>query len=560
MSELDELRRENEALRLRNEQLEGASPLAAAQIAQEALRESELRYRRLIEELPEPVLVHVERVIAYANAASARALGVASPADLVGHSILEFAAPDTQSEIEARMATTARYGGDLELSQQSFVRRDDGRRTHAEVRSIAIVYEGRPATLSIARDVSQRVTAERAAATAQERVRAQFNGVPVPTYVWQRIDRDGRKQFVLADFNTAALTISNGGITKHLAESAESYFSDDPVVLEELDRCRDEGVTIQREMDWTLKSTGEKKRLFVTYASAPPDLVIVHSEDVTERTKLEEQFRQSQKMEAVGRLAGGVAHDFNNLLSVILSYADLNIEALRAGDPLRVDLEEIRAAATRATELTRQLLAFSRQQVLQPRVIDVSQIIGGMKSMLGRLLGEDVELTVISAPDVGRVLADPGQIEQVVMNLAVNARDAMAEGGKLTIELANVVLDASSVGMRSGATPGHYVLIAISDTGTGMDAGTRLRIFEPFFTTKEPGKGTGLGLATVFGIVKQSGGYVGVYSEPGHGTTFKIYLPGTDRTADALHSTTAALPLRGSETILLVEDDQTAQV
>src|SRR5580700_1649309 len=249
------------------------------------------------------------------------------------------------------------------------------------------------------------------------------------------------------------------------------------------------------------------------------------AEDVTERRALEQQLRQAQKMEAVGRRAGGIAHDFNNLLMVIQGYSDLLAERLPAGDPLRRNAEQIQTASQRATSLTRQLLAFSRKQMLAPKVISVQSILGDMERILRRLIGEDIQLETSSAPDVGLIKADRSQIEQVILNLAVNARDAMPQGGRLTIETANVDLDASYARPPVVLSPGKYVMLAVTDNGCGMDAETQTHIFEPFFTTKEKGKGTGLGLATVYGIVKQSGGYVWVYSGPGRGTSFKIYLP-----------------------------------
>jgi nitrogen-specific signal transduction histidine kinase len=278
--------------------------------------------------------------------------------------------------------------------------------------------------------------------------------------------------------------------------------------------------------------------------------------DISERKLLEAQFRQAQKMEAVGRLAGGIAHDFNNLLTAITGYADLALEDLPEGDPIRHDMKEILRAAYRAAGLTRQLLAFSRQQVLAPRVLDLNEVVRSVDQMLHRLIGEDIDLQTVLAPGLGRVKADPGQLEQVIVNLAVNARDAMPAGGNLTIETADIEM-SETLGRDLTTVPaGHYVMLAITDSGTGMDEHTKARIFEPFFTTKEQGKGTGLGLATVYGIVKQSGGFIWVYSEPGHGTTFKIYLPRVEGAAEALVPPVgpAEVP-RGTETVLIVEDE-----
>ncbi len=276
--------------------------------------------------------------------------------------------------------------------------------------------------------------------------------------------------------------------------------------------------------------------------------------DVTEQRTTETQLRQALKMEAVGQLAGGVAHDFNNLLGVIIGYSEILTERLEATHPLRNHAEQIKNAGNRAASLTRQLLAFSRQQVLQPKVIDLNSVVAEMGKMLRRLIREDIELTTVQDPALGQVKADPGQIEQVIMNLAVNARDAMPHGGKLTIETTNSKLDDADVKQRPYVRPGRFVLVTVSDTGVGMNAETQARIFEPFFTTKEVGKGTGLGLATVYGIVKQSDGFIWVYSEVGKGTTFKIYLPRVDQLVEATEASREQSVPGGSETILLVED------
>lgn len=291
----------------------------------------------------------------------------------------------------------------------------------------------------------------------------------------------------------------------------------------------------------------------ISYGGRPSVLSVL--QDVTKRTQLEEHLRQAAKMEAVGMLAGGIAHDFNNLLTIINGYSELLLNSLPPSDPNHGAVEQIMKAGERAAALTRQLLAFSRRQVMQPRAINLNQLLGGLESMLRRLIGEDIDFRFVPARDLGHINADPGQMEQVVMNLVVNARDAMPRGGILTLETNNVELDQRYISTHVTMTPGQYIALVVSDNGAGMDAATRARIFQPFFTTKGQGKGTGLGLTTVFSIVKQNGGGVEVYSEPGKGTCVKVYLPRIDQPAVVETAAPAAKSAHGSETILLVEDE-----
>jgi nitrogen-specific signal transduction histidine kinase/CheY-like chemotaxis protein len=284
---------------------------------------------------------------------------------------------------------------------------------------------------------------------------------------------------------------------------------------------------------------------------------LVVAQDISERRNLEHQLRQAQKMEAIGRLAGGVAHDFNNLLMVIKGHTELLLNVLSPSDHVARKIEQIDRSADRAATLTRQLLAFSRMQVLQPQVINLNSVVEEMAKLLPRLIGEDIELVVRTDEELGTIRADASQMEQIIMNLAVNARDAMPNGGKFVIETCNIDLDQTYMASHPLMKPGPYVLTTVSDSGTGMDAETQSHIFEPFFTTKEKGKGTGLGLATVYGIVKQSGGFIWVYSELSKGTSFKIYLPRVDQAEDlaGVPNATAEVPL-GTETVLLAEDEQ----
>jgi signal transduction histidine kinase len=276
--------------------------------------------------------------------------------------------------------------------------------------------------------------------------------------------------------------------------------------------------------------------------------------DITERKRLEARLLQAQKMESVGQLAGGIAHDFNNLLTVIIGYAEQACDVLPLGGLARQDIDEILKAARRAANLTRQLLAFARKQIIAPRLLNLNELILEVGQLLHRLIGEDIDLVTLPAHDLGLVKADTGQIEQVLVNLAVNARHAMPNGGKLTIETRNVVLRADDTRQYVGLAPGAYICLAISDTGIGMNRDTLAHLFEPFFTTKGPGEGTGLGLATCYGIIMQHGGHIAAYSELGHGTTFKIYLPQVDEVAPApLRGGSLASP-HGSETVLVAED------
>jgi PAS domain S-box-containing protein len=387
---------------------------------------------------------------------------------------------------------------------------------------------------------------------ANARARAVYDHLPHGAFVWRR---DGN-EFVLDDFNEAARTATSDGVAALIGKPAREIGSGIPHLRADLERSFGRVDSVRREARCVLPGASAPCRVVLTYGYVPPDAVLLHTEDITEYRRTEEQLAASQRLDAIGRLAGGVAHDFNNLVSVILTYAGFAMEQLHESDPIRSDIEEIKLAADRAAQLTRQLLAFSRRQVLDPRPLRLDDVVRGLEKLLRRLLGEDIEIASQSTPDLGSVMADPGQLEQVLMNLAVNARDAMPQGGKLTIETRNVELDGDYTDGHLGVETGRYVMLAVSDSGHGMDADTRSRIFEPFFTTKQVGKGTGLGLSTVHGIVNQSGGHVWCYSEPWRGTTFKIYLPRVDAVAeDCKGANSSNVTVTGSETILVVEDE-----
>jgi PAS domain S-box-containing protein len=402
-------------------------------------------------------------------------------------------------------------------------------------------------------DITERKLAERLRQETEGIIRAIYDHLPNPTFVWQH----RATGFVLTAFNDAAHAVTNGAMSNLLGRSAAEFPYGIPDLVLDLGRCLEQRVSISRELDFVSPVSQTRGRMVARYGFVPPDLVLLQTEDVTEQRQNEDQLRAAQRMDAIGRLAGGIAHDFNNLLTVVINHADFAMEEVGESAPVRADLIEIRKAAGRAADLTRQLLAFGRKQVLRPQVLDLGKIVGGMEGMLRRLLREDIEISVVLAPGLAKVMADPGQLEQVVMNLAVNARDSMPKGGKLTIETVCVELDEAYASQHADVKPGPYVMLSVTDTGCGMDESTRARIFEPFFTTKRTGKGTGLGLATVYGIVQQSGGSIWVDSEPDKGTTFEVYFP-RELSANETAGRTAPLTARvaGSETILAVEDEE----
>ena len=403
------------------------------------------------------------------------------------------------------------------------------------------------------REITERQRTEEALKSSEARYRSLFDGVPVGLY---RTTPDGK----ILDANPALVQMLGYPDRESLVtvNVAASYVNPED---RERKKALLEQEGIVRDYEMELRRHDGKKiwvRDTVRVVREPGAGVTCYEgsmEEITERKQLESQYRQAQKMEAIGRLAGGVAHDFNNILTAITGYGEITLLDLRRDDPLRLNIEEVLKAAERATSLTQQLLAFSRKQILQSRKINLNNTLTDMHGMLQRLIGEDIDLLLAPDPELGTVIADPGQVEQIVLNLVVNARDALPRGGKITMETGNFFLDEDYAQRHLEVTPGPYAMLAVSDNGLGMDAETQSHIFEPFFTTKPRGKGTGLGLAMVYGIIKQSGGHIWVYSEPGQGTTIKVYLPRVDAAVEpATAEAPAELPF-GWETILIVEDE-----
>jgi two-component system, cell cycle sensor histidine kinase and response regulator CckA len=522
--------------------------------AEEEIQRNLALLQGIMEGSPDAIFVKdLEGRYVMVNSAGARYLGRTAD-EVIGKDDVEMFGPVVGSEIRERDRIVLQSGETGTFEQvfnlagvtRTFLT-TKGPFRDASGRAIGV--------LGVSRDFTDRKQAEEEVRRSQQKLSIHFEHTPLAVVEWDM-------EFRVAAWNPSAERIfgysREEAIGQHASFIVPSQFREHVAkVWQELVRQRagvrstndnitKEGRTISCE--WYNTPLVDESGQMLGAASL--------AQDVTERVALEERLRQSQKMEAVGRLAGGVAHDFNNLLTVILGYSQILADGVPSGSRLSESTAQIKSAADRAAGITRQLLAFSRKAVLSPRVINLNDIMLNLDSLLRRLIGEDIEVMTVPSNDLGSVKADPGQIEQVIMNLALNARDAMPRGGKLTLETANVLLEESYARRHQPAEPGRYVMLAVSDTGHGMSPETQGRIFEPFYTTKEVGKGTGLGLSMVYGIVKQSGGYIWVYSEPDQGTTFKIYLPRVDEPADAAGADNRPKSVqRGTETILLVEDD-----
>lgn len=517
------------------------------------LRRHELWHRALLEHLSDGVLVFdAQARVTYASPAAQPLMGW-TPAELVGRDGFTLLHPEDSEYAGERFAACLARPG-VPVHAEYRVHHKDGSYRTMDV--IAVNRLDEPAIRGIVaavRDVTERQQTQAALREARDTLKTLIDSSPLATmtlaptggilswnrtaekmFGWREAEVLGQVPPFLWDQQLPEFRELLGRVLA--GESLQNV---------ELSRHRKDGTTIEIA-------------LYATPLYGPDGQVqgvLALVADNTERRALERQLAIAQKVEAVGRLAGGIAHDFNNLLTTILAPAELLLETLSEGDELAGYLVEIRDAALRAADLTRQLLAFSRQQVLQPRSINLNDVVTGMKGMLRRLIAEHIELRTACAADLGTVRADPSQIEQVLLNLVVNARDAMPGGGTLTIETANAELDGASTADQLLLTPGSYVMLAVSDTGEGMTETTKARLWEPFFTTKPKGKGTGLGLATAYGIVKQSGGYIWVDSEPGQGATFRIYLPRIDGGAESLAPAPARPRTGGTEKLLVVEDD-----
>jgi PAS domain S-box-containing protein len=524
--------------------------------AEEALRESEAKYRAIFDNAVEGLFQTTpDGAFLSLNPALARIYGYETPEQVITH----FRDIGNQLYVDPnrRQEFTRRIDVHGEVTGFEFeIRRKDGSSAWVSESARAVRdpagkllwYEG------TVEEISERKRAEQALVESYSLINGVVEGTADAVFVK---DLNGRYLMI----NSVGASFIGRPVDEIVGKDDRELFTPDTARL-----IRDRDILVMatgqgQTYEETVAAAGVT-RTYLTTKNAHRDAhgkvigLIGIARDVTELKRLEEQLLQAQKMEAVGQLAGGIAHDFNNLLTVINGYSQVVFSHLRAEDPSREMLAQIQKAGERAANLTRQLLAFSRKQMLQPQIVNLNDVLAELHKLLNRLIGEDVDLALVPDPKLGLARVDPGQFEQAIINLAVNARDAMPQGGRLIIETRNADLDDRYADRHTEVRPGRYVLVAVSDTGHGMDAMTRARIFEPFFTTKEIGKGTGLGLAMVYGFVKQSGGHVEVYSEPGHGTTFKVYLPRAEAAVRSAKSSQGVLRVpKGAETVLLVEDE-----
>jgi PAS domain S-box-containing protein len=519
--------------------------------AEAELRASEARFRTFVDHATDAFFLHdAHGVILDMNRQACESLGYRRE-ELLGMIPFGF---DVDADRSFFDHIEARLDANEVIAFDSRHRRKDGSVFPVEVRVRSFWQGGYRFAISLVRDITERKQAERALVESYSLLHAVVEGASDVVYV-----KDLKGLYLM--INSAGARVLGKTVEEVIGKDDHELFTSETAqAITE----RDRQVTasgVSQTIEEVATVAGVRRTYLVNkgvYRDRHDQVIglIGIARDVTELKRLEEQFRQAQKMEAVGRLAGGVAHDFNNLLTVINGNSELVFGGLRADNPNRELLAEIIASGERAANLTRQLLAFSRKQMLQPEVVSLNVVLGQVLKLLQRLIGEDIELVLRPSATLGLAKVDPGQFEQAIINLLVNARDAMPDGGQLTIETVNINLDEHYAEQHPEVRPGRYVVVAVSDTGQGMDEETKACIFEPFFTTKEPGKGTGLGLAMVYGFIRQSGGHVEVYSELSHGTTFKLYLPRADESMPAATVLPSRLSIpAGSETVLVVEDE-----
>ncbi len=522
--------------------------------AEDELRASEARFRALLEHSSDAVaLFDADWRVVFSSASTERVLGF-QPNELVGRAAFEFVHPEDQLLVHQRFQEVLQHPHTT-VTVRSRVKTKAGawRVLEGQVTNL-LLDPNVKAIVNNFRDITEKLQVDEALRGSEERFVKAFESSPLPIIITTRPDSR------YLDVNDAALELSGYSREEVIGRTVDelNLWAEPEDQNKFIQILKESGAV--KGLQTTLRTRQGEIRQVELFADlielGGSSCVLAIARDITESLKMEAQFRQAQKMEAVGRLAGGVAHDFNNMLAVIVGYIQLLQDRLDPADAGQRHIEQIRKACERAAGLNRQLLAFSRKQVVQPRILNLNAVVNNLSKMLLRMIGEDITLSMVPGAPLGSVKADLGQIEQVLMNLAINARDAMPHGGKIVIETANVELEEDHAQHQPTVIPGSYVMLSVRDTGTGMDDPTMARIFEPFFTTKGPGKGTGLGLSMVYGIVKQSNGYIWVTSQPGEGASFKLYFPRVNEAAAPLIIQRLEPPAaKGSETILVVEDD-----